>query len=136
MGRINVTSLIFAGALAPNNNLSHRIGRCLMNKLNILTSEFDGFKICKGHASPAASLYSPWTATIAYIAMTPRMHLRDSRLAETKEIAEVLRVVPLGGADRSCLVLPGRSQLTSLPLGVEGPRTAATCKHTFSAFWL
>ena len=28
------------------------------------------------------------------------------------------------------------SQLTSLPLGVEGPRTADTCKHTFSAFWL
>ena len=41
-----------------------------------------------------------------------------------------------GRATRVVSMSPGGSQLTSLPLGVEGPRTAATCKHTFSAFWL
>ena len=122
MGRINVTSLIFAGALAPNN-LSHRKGRRL--KHNILTSVFGGFEICRGHAPPAASLYSPWTATIAYIAMTPRMHLRDSRLAETKEIAEVLRVLPLGGPDRtsSCYRAEANSPLCHLVLKGQGPLT-------------
>ena len=79
------------------------------------------------------SLFQPKTATIAYIAIAPRMLHYGSRLAEPKQLAEV---------HVTCARLP----FVVARLGqLETPRTKTVASgdvreglqvHTFSAFWL